>query len=127
MLVGNLGADPEVRTIPGGHTVAKFSVATKDSWTDKSGERQERTEWHRISVWGKTAQICGDYLGKGKKVHIEGRLRTNEWQDKETAQKRYSTEIVADRVLFLDRRPGSSEQTELPEPPSSGGYDEVAE
>lgn len=108
MLVGNLGADPEVRTVPSGQTVAHFRLATSDAWTDKNGTRQERTEWHRISAWGKTAEICGERLSKGNKVHIEGRLRTSEWQDKETSQKRYTTEIVADRVLFFDRRPGSA-------------------
>lgn len=117
MLVGNLGADPEIRTIPGGQTVANFRIATTDAWTDKSGTRQERTEWHRISAWGKTAEICGEILSKGRKVHVEGRLRTSEWQDKETSQKRYSTEIVADRVLFLDRRAG---------PGGSGGERESA-
>src|SRR2546423_11842416 len=96
MLIGNLGADPEMRTIEGGQTVANFRIATTDVWTDKSGARQERTEWHRISAWGKTAEICGLHLGKGRQVHVEGRIHNSEWQDKETAQKRYSTEIAAD-------------------------------
>ena len=108
MLVGNLGADPEVRTINGGQTVANFRIATTDVWTDKSGARQERTEWHRIAAWGKTAEVCGKRLSKGRKVHIEGRLHTHEWDDKETGKKRYSTEIVADRVLFLDHKAGAA-------------------
>jgi single-strand DNA-binding protein len=103
MLVGNLGADPEVRTVPGGQTVANFRIATTKVWTDKSGARQEKTEWHRISAWGKTADVCGKHLAKGRKVHVEGRLRTSEWEDK-TGQKRYSTEIVAEEVIFLDRK-----------------------
>lgn len=106
MLVGNLGSDPETRTIPGGQSVANFRIATNEVWNDKNGVRQERTEWHRISAWGKTGELCQQYLSKGSCVHVEGKLRTSEWQDKETTQKRYSTEIVADRVTFLDRKPG---------------------
>lgn len=112
MLVGNLGADPEVRTIPSGQKVAKFSIATTDVWTDKEGARQERTEWHRILAWGKTAEICEERARKGKSIHIEGRLHTSEWEDKETSKKRYSTEVVADRVLFFDRRPESGQRQE---------------
>ena len=121
MLVGNLGADPETRTIPGGHSVANFRIATNEVWNDKNGVRQERTEWHRISAWGRTGELCQQYLSKGSCVHVEGKLRTSEWQDKETAQKRYSTEIVADRVTFLDRKPGSPAGGEpgFPEEPAT--------
>ncbi|MCK6551636.1 single-stranded DNA-binding protein, partial [Myxococcota bacterium] len=104
-LIGNLGADPEVRYTPSGQAVANFRIATSDVWSDKNGERQERTEWHRIVVWGKSAELCGEYLRKGRSVHIEGRLQTREWDDK-SGQKRYTTEIVADRVTFLGSRDG---------------------
>lgn len=99
-LIGNLGKDPEVRYTPSGQAVANFSLATTDVWNDKSGERQERTEWHRIVVWGKQAEHCGEYLRKGRSVHIEGKLQTREWDDK-SGQKRYTTEIVANAVTFL--------------------------
>lgn len=100
MLIGRLGTDPEVRYTSGGGAVANFSMATNDSWTDKSGQRQERTEWHRVVVWGKTAELCGQYLSKGRQAYIEGRLQTREWTDKE-GQKRYTTEVVAQTVQFL--------------------------
>lgn len=102
-LIGNLGADPEVRYTPSSAAVANFRIATTEVWNDKAGERQERTEWHRIVVWGKQAEHCGEYLRKGRSVHIEGRLQTREWEDK-SGQKRYTTEIVADRVTFLGSR-----------------------
>ena len=99
--MGNLGADPEVRYTSGGGAVANFRIATTEVWNDRqSGEKQERTEWHRIVVWGKQAELCGEYLRKGRPVLIEGRIQTREWTDKEN-QKRYTTEIVADRVTFL--------------------------
>ena len=100
ILVGNLGKDPEVRYTPGGAAVANFNIATNEAWTDKSGQKQERTEWHRIVVWGKTAELCGEYLSKGRQVYIEGRLQTREWTNKEGA-KQYTTEIVANQVVFL--------------------------
>src|ERR1700736_5655578 len=100
ILVGNLGRDPEVRYTPGGQAVANFTVATNEAWTDKAGQKQERTEWHRIVVWGKVAELCGEYLSKGRQVYIEGRLQTREWTNKEGA-KQYTTEIVANQVLFL--------------------------
>ena len=100
ILVGNLGRDPEVRYTPGGQAVANFTVATNEAWTDKSGQKQERTEWHRIVVWGKQAELCGEYLTKGRQVYIEGRLQTREWTNKEGA-KQYTTEVVANQVVFL--------------------------
>ena len=100
MLIGNLGKDPEVRYTPGGQPVANFNIATNEAWTDKQGQKQERTEWHRIVVWGKVAELCGEYLSKGRQVYIEGRLQTREWTNKEGA-KQYTTEIVANQVLFL--------------------------
>jgi single-strand DNA-binding protein len=99
-LIGHLGKDPEVRYTGGGQAVANFSLATSDTWKDKNGEKQERTEWHRIVVWGKQAEHCGEYLRKGRLVHIEGRLQTREWDDKD-GQKRHTTEIIANRVTFL--------------------------
>ncbi len=101
ILIGNLGRDPEVRFTPSGQAVANFSIATSESWTDKSsGQRQEKTEWHRIVVWGKQAENCGQYLKKGRQCYIEGRLQTREWTDKE-GKKNYTTEVVANTVQFL--------------------------
>ncbi|HEY8131390.1 MAG TPA: single-stranded DNA-binding protein [Thermoanaerobaculia bacterium] len=104
ILVGRLGKDPEIRSTPSGTTVAKFSLATDDRYTDKSGEKQERTEWHNIVAWGKLAEICGQYLRKGKLIYIEGSIRTDSWDDKETGQKKYRTEIVANQMQMLDRK-----------------------
>jgi len=104
ILVGRLGKDPEIRSTPGGTSVAKFSLATDDRYTDKNGEKQERTEWHNITAWGKLAEICGQYLRKGKLVYIEGSIRTDSWDDKETGQKRYRTEIHANTMQMLDRK-----------------------
>lgn len=103
ILIGNLGADPEVRFTPGGQAVANFRIATSDSWTDKNGQKQERTEWHRIVVWGKLAELCGEYLKKGRQCFVEGRLQTREWTDKEN-RKNYTTEVVASSVTFLGGR-----------------------
>ena len=100
ILVGNLGKDPEVRYTPGGQAVANFTIATNENWMDKSGQKQERTEWHRIVVWGKLAELCSEYLSKGRQVYVEGRLQTREWTNKEGA-KQYTTEIVANQVVFL--------------------------
>ncbi len=101
IIVGNLGADPEVRYTPSGSAVANFSVATSESWKDKNtGEKKERTEWHRIVVWGKLGELCGEYLSKGRQVYVEGRLQTRSYDDKEGV-KRYMTEIIATDVQFL--------------------------
>jgi single-strand DNA-binding protein len=107
ILVGNLGADPEVRFTPGGQAVANFRIATSESWNDKNGQKQERTEWHRIVVWGKLAELCGEYLAKGRQCFVEGRLQTREWTDKEN-KKNYTTEVVASNVVFLGGRDGAS-------------------
>jgi single-strand DNA-binding protein len=104
ILVGRLGKDPEIRSTPNGTTVAKFTMATDDRWTDRNGEKQERTEWHNIVAWSKLAEICGQYLKKGKLVYIEGSLRTESWDDKETGVKKYRTEIVANTMQMLDRK-----------------------
>jgi len=100
IIIGRLGNDPEVRYTSNGGAVANFNVATNESWTDKSGQKQEKTEWHRVVVWGKLAELCGQYLAKGRQAYVEGRLQTREWTDKE-GQKRYTTEINAVTVQFL--------------------------
>lgn len=100
ILIGRLGNDPEVRYTSNGGAVANFNMATNESWTDKQGQKQERTEWHKIVVWGKLGELCGQYLSKGRQAYVEGRLQTREWQDKE-GNKRYTTEIVAQGVQFL--------------------------
>jgi len=100
MLIGNLGKDPELRFTPSGRAVAKFSVATSEQWTTPEGQRQDRTDWHNIVVWGKQAETCGQYLSKGRQVYIEGSIRSRQYDDKE-GQKRWITEVVAQRVQFL--------------------------
>jgi single-strand DNA-binding protein len=105
ILIGNLGGDPEVRQTAGGTSVATFNIATNETWVDKDGNRQERTEWHRIVAWRKLAEICGEYLSKGRQVYIEGRLRTRTWEDKQ-GQQRKTTEIEADQMLMLGSREG---------------------
>ncbi len=106
ILVGNLGADPEVRYTPSGQPVANFRIATSESWTDKSGQKQERTEWHRIVAWGKLAELCGEYLAKGRQVYIEGKLQTRQWDDRD-GNKKFSTEIQAQQITFLGGRDGA--------------------
>jgi single-strand DNA-binding protein len=100
ILVGRLGKDPELKYTQGGTPVAKFSIATDETWKDQSGEKQQRTEWHNIVAWRKLAEICGQYLNKGKLVYIEGKLQTRSWDDKE-GHKRYTTEVVADNMVML--------------------------
>ena len=107
ILVGNLGRDPELRYTQSGQAVATFSIATTDRWRDKEGANQERTEWHRIVVWGKSAENCAQYLQKGRSAYIEGRLQTNDWEDKE-GNKRTTTEIIAQSVQFLGGRGGGA-------------------
>ncbi len=107
ILVGRLGRDPETRYTGGGQAVANFSVATDESYKDKNGERQKRTEWHRITAWGKLAEICQQYLKKGTMVYIEGRIQSREWQDKE-GQKRTSFDIVANTMKMLSSRADSA-------------------
>jgi single-strand DNA-binding protein len=109
ILIGNLGRDPETRYLPSGDAVTNINIATTEKWRDKGGEQQEHTEWHRVSFFGKTAEIAGEYLKKGSPVYVEGRIRTRKWQDKESGQDRYSTEIVADRMQLLGSRGGGAE------------------
>jgi len=108
MLIGRLGKDPEIRYTPDGSPVANFSLATSEFWTDKSGTRQERTEWHNIVAWSKLADLSKRYLAKGRQVYIEGRLRTREWDDKD-GNKRRTTEIVANQMVLLGSRPEGME------------------
>lgn len=115
MIIGRLGQDPELKYTPGGAAVCNFSVATSESWTDKSGQKQEKTEWHRIVVWGKLAELCNQYLGKGRQAFIEGKLQTRSWDDKE-GQKRYTTEIMANTVQFLDSKQTASGTTAADKP-----------
>ena len=105
ILVGNLGKDPETRYMPDGAAVTNFSIATTDQWKDKSGEKQEKTEWHRISTFQRLAEIAGEYLKKGSQVYIEGRLQTRKWTDKDGVEK-YTTEIIADKMQMLGSRQG---------------------
>jgi single-strand DNA-binding protein len=125
ILVGNLGRDPELRYTQSGQAVATLSLATTDRWRDKEGANQERTEWHRIVVWGKQAENCAQYLQKGRSAYIEGRLQTRDWEDKDGVKK-YTTEIVAQIVQFLGGRggaggPGSGDGPGSSGPPMGGG------
>ena len=124
ILVGNLGRDPELRYTPGGQPVCTFSLATTESWTNREGKRDERTEWHRIVVWGKAAENCAQYLAKGRTVYVEGRIQTNEWEDRE-GQKRRTTEINAQTVQFLGGRGGSGGGGGAPQGGPSGPPDDA--
>lgn len=100
MILGRLGQDPELKYTPSGTAVCNFSLATSENWTDRNGQKQERTEWHRIVVWGKLGELCNQYLGKGRQAFVEGRLQTRSWEDK-NGQKRYTTEINATNIQFI--------------------------
>ncbi len=117
ILIGNLGRDPELRYTQSGQAVTNFSLATTDRFSNKSGEREERTEWHRIVAWARTAELCAQYLAKGRSVYVEGRLQTREWEDKE-GQKRRTTEVVAQTVQFLG---GPRDGQQAGPPPDRGG------
>ena len=106
ILVGNLGADPEIRYTQGGQAVCNLRIATSENWNDRDGNRQERTEWHSVSVWGKQAEICGQYLAKGRKVYLEGRLQSREYTDREGVNRR-AWDVVANNVVFLSGRDDS--------------------
>lgn len=106
ILIGNLGAKPELKYLPSGQAVCELRLATNESFTDKNQQKQERTEWHRVVVWGKQGENCAQYLDKGRSVYIEGRLQTRSWDDKNSGEKRYMTEIVANTVQFLGGREG---------------------
>ncbi|MCA9515304.1 MAG: single-stranded DNA-binding protein, partial [Myxococcales bacterium] len=117
IIIGNLGADPDVRTTQSGQTVATLSIATSENFTTRDGQRQERTEWHRVVVWNKLAELAQRYLQKGRKVYIEGRIQTRSWDDQQTGQKKYSTEIIAQEMTFLDSGRGDGAGAE-----GGGGY-----
>lgn len=120
ILIGNLGRDPEVRYTPSGLAVANVTIATSESWKDKqTGENVERTEWHKIVMYQRLAEIAGEYLRKGSKVYIEGRLQTRKWQDKNTGQDRYTTEIVANEMQMLDSKGSSSSSDSSYEKPTA--------
>jgi single-strand DNA-binding protein len=108
ILVGNLGRDPEVRSTPSGQSVANFTLATSRRWNDRDGNRQEQTEWHRIVCWGRQAEVAGEYLTKGKQIYVEGRLQTRSWEDKQSGEKRYTTEVICDNFQMLGRRDDSA-------------------
>ena len=110
MLIGRLGNNPEIRYTNTQMAVANFNIATSENWTDKAGQKQERTEWHKIVVWGKLAERCSQYLSKGRQCFIEGRLQTRQWED-QTGNKRYTTEIVANTVQFLGGNTGAQAST----------------
>ncbi len=140
IIIGNLGRDPETRYLPDGGAVTNISVATTEVWKDKSGEKQERTEWHRVAFFGRLAEIAGEYLKKGSPVYVEGSLRTRKWQDKE-GKDRYTTEIIASEMKMLGQRSGGSEPMEArerepaqatagggggkPQGKKGGGFDEM--
>jgi len=121
ILIGNLGRDPEIRYTQGGQAVANFTLATTESFTTREGKREERTEWHRIVVWGKTAELCTQYLAKGRSVYVEGRLQTREWEDKD-GQKRRTTEVVAQTVQFLGGPRGAGAPGTPGGGPREGGF-----
>jgi len=120
ILIGNLGRDPELRYTQSGQAVANFTLATSESWNSKEGNREERTEWHRIVTWGRTAELCAQYLSKGRTVFVEGRIQTREWENKE-GQKQRTTEIVAQTVRFLGSPRGATGPAPSPGAGSSGG------
>lgn len=136
ILIGNLSKDPELKFTAGGQAVCNFTIATNESWNDKSGAKQERVEWHRIVAWGKLAEICGEYLSKGRTVYLEGRIQTREWTDKE-GNRKFTTEIVARDVQFLGgkdggggggrSKPSGDSGGNAPPPPGfeSGGDDSI--
>ncbi len=128
ILIGNLGKDPEVKYTPQGTAVAKFSLATNDRYKDKEGNWQDRTEWHNITAWARTAEICGEYLKKGGKVYIEGSMRTHSWDDKQSGQKKFMTEVVVNDLVLLSGRgeAGGGDTSERSRGASGNGFDQRA-
>lgn len=127
ILVGNLGANPELKYLPSGQPVCEFRIATSETYRDRNEQTQERTEWHRIVVWGKTGENCAKFLTKGQKVYIDGRLQTRTWDDKE-GKKQYMTEVVANQVVFLSGPRGGAEEgarggESYSAPGGGGGYE----
>jgi single-strand DNA-binding protein len=127
IILGRLGTDPEVKYTQSGTAVTRFNVATNESWLNKEGQKEEKTEWHRIVVWGKQAENCGQYLAKGRQVYVEGRLQTSNWEDKD-GNKRYTTEIIAQTVQFIDSRAeGATTKEYNPSPMPSDEGQSVAD
>ena len=125
MLIGNLGRDPEVRSTPSGQQVATFTLATNRRWTDKAGQRQEQTEWHQIVCWGKSAEVAGQYLTKGRQIFVEGRIQTRSWDDRQTGEKKYRTEVICENFQMLGQRGGGGHEMEAAAPaPGGPTYDE---
>ena len=116
IIIGRLGADPEVKTLSTGQSVTRFNMATTEEWTKQDGTKQEKTEWHRITVWNKLGEVCAKYLFKGSAAYIEGKIRTSSWED-EQGQKKYSTEIVANQVQFLSSK-SDQKQDHTSQPPA---------
>jgi single-strand DNA-binding protein len=125
ILVGNLGRDPEVRSTPSGQPVATFSLATNRKWKDRDGNRQEQTEWHNVVCWGRQAEVAGQYLTKGRQIFVEGRLQTRSWEDKQSGEKKYRTEVICDNFQMLGQRgdfeQGRSSAPFPTDPPAGGG------
>ena len=120
ILVGNLGFDPEIRQSPNGSVVANLRIATSETWKDQQGQQQERTEWHRVVIWGRLAEVARDYLHKGSKLYLEGRLQTRKWQDKD-GRDQYTTEIVAQEFQMLDRAGSNAGGGDAPAPRQNTG------
>lgn len=120
IIVGRLGSDPELKSVGNSQSVARLSVATSEAWTGKDGQKQERTEWHRVVVWGRQAENCAKHLAKGRQIYVEGRLQTRSWEDQTSGQKKYATEIVATTVQFLGGATGERSTNA-----SSGASDEA--
>jgi single-strand DNA-binding protein len=125
ILVGNVGKDPEVKYTPSGIAVAKLSLATNERFKDKSGEWQERTEWHNMVAWQRLAEIVGEYVAKGDKLYIEGRLHTSSWDDRQSGEKRYKTEVIAEDIVLLGGRNGAREME--PDRGAASGYHDPSE
>jgi single-strand DNA-binding protein len=124
ILVGNLGRDPQVRSTPSGQPVADFTLATNRKWKDKNGQRQEQTEWHTIVCWGRQAEVAGQYLTKGKQIYVEGRLQTRSWDDKQSGEKRYKTEVICENFQMLGQRGGGDFESSRGGPAEGPSFDE---
>jgi len=120
ILIGNLGKDPETRYMPNGDAVTTITLATTDTWKDKNGDKQEKTEWHRVVFYRKLAEIAGEYLKKGRPVYVEGRFETRKWTDKQGIE-RYTTQIIADSMQMLGSKQGGSDQNDQPSTPARAG------
>lgn len=127
IIIGNLGADPELKYLPSGQAVCELRICTNEKWTDKQGHKQEKAEWHAVQCWGKTAENAAKYLSKGRQVYVEGRIATRNWEDKTSGEKRYKTEIVAQQLTFLGggSGSGSGQRSESSGQTSSGGGDDL--